>query len=100
MERSFGLLSQIDNLSIIRDAIMEDRSLQDSEKFIVLFKCFFTLCLLKSNEDEINLLHEHVTGEIYALGYEGISINYSVCDTNAHNGLFTQRSDSHCTRRL
>ena len=69
MERSFGLLSQIDNLSIIRDTIMEDRSLRESEKVAVLFKHHFTSSLVKANEDEICLLHKHIAGEIHALGH-------------------------------
>ena len=55
---------------------MNNSEYQESKKVKLLAKLFFAIYLVKANEEEIFLLHKHITGEDYALGYRGISINY------------------------
>ena len=78
----FGVMSEIENIGIVRNSIMENTNLNNSEKVEKLFKCFFTTCLVKATEDEIYSLHKHIAGEIHALGCKGINVNHSMCDRN------------------
>ena len=81
IEYSFGPLSELDNLLIIKDTIVNDQSTSDSNKAKTIFKYFFTLYLLKASEDEIYMLCKHITGEKYELGYRGILIKFMVFES-------------------
>ena len=87
IEQNFGPVHQIHDLSILRNRIMRNRSLEEPDKAKQLFKYYFTLCLLKATGEEIYLLYKYITGENYALGYKGVSINYSEHYTTSPNNF-------------
>ena len=76
LENSFGNINEIQDFSIVRDRVMNNSELEESKKVKLLVKLFFTIYLLKANDEEIFLLYKHITGEDYDLGYKGISISY------------------------
>ena len=49
----YGIVSETNDLTIIRTDVMENVNLDLSDKVEKLFKYFFVACLMKASEEEI-----------------------------------------------
>ena len=75
-----GIMSETNDLTIIRTDAMENVNLDLSDKVEKLFKHFFVACLMKASEEEIYSLCKHITGENCTLGCNCVSINFRMCE--------------------
>ena len=66
----------------IRKDVMDKEDINNNEKAVLLFKCYFVVYLNWADKGKISALYKHMFGEKYYLSYKGIIIKFHIYDTS------------------